>query len=186
MKKMLFGLPVVAGLCVMMFACNSKSKSGSGGSGDAYTLKLRLNKNDSFSHNMDMVMDMNMKIQGQEMDMKMNMAGRTDFKVQDVSGDTKTLSMTMSKMEMNSEIKTPEGMQKVPQSNIDYLLGKTITLTLDNKNTVIASSGVDSLFGENPDLDMATREQMKKMFSTSNSTACMEWYSRCYLTNPFV
>jgi hypothetical protein len=57
-------------------------------------------------------------------------------------------------------------MQKVPQSNIDYLLGKTITLTLDNKNTVIASSGVDSLFGENPDLDMATREQMKKMFST--------------------
>lgn len=165
MRKLLFSIPLALGLCAIILSCNSKSKSG--GTGDAYTLKMRLEKNDTFNNRLDMNMKMNMEMMGQKIDMTMNMETNSTFKVLDVKGDNKELSMTITKMETAGEMAMPDGTtQALPQSGeTDYAIGKTVTLSLDKNNKVVSSTGVEDMMAGDPDMDPATREQIKKMFS---------------------
>lgn len=165
MKKLLFSIPLALSLCAIMLSCNSRSKSG--GTGDAYTLKMRLEKNDTFNNRCDMNMKMNMEMMGQKIDMTMNMETNSAFKVLDVKGDNKELSMSITKLETSGEMAMPDGTtQQLPQSEgNDYAIGKTVTLSLDKTNKVVASTGVEDVVAGDPGMDPGTREQLKKMFS---------------------
>ncbi len=158
MKKIFSFLPLLALAILFAYSCNT------GGSGAAYTIKMRLNKGDTF--NQDIQMNMLMNTSGMEMNMKMNTG--SSFEVTNSDPVAKNLKMTYTKMDMSMDMGKLSKMKNMSDSimkkNSNYVVGKSIILTMSKDNEITNVSGFDELMDNQP-RDSAGRQMMKKMFS---------------------
>jgi hypothetical protein len=164
----------------LLVSCKQK-----GGSGEAYTLKMRLTKGDKFAQDLDMNMKMGMSIMGQNMDMNMDMKSGTAFEVTNAAPDIKELTMTYTKMDMSMEMKGQEGMNK-KMGDMDAgkkIVGKKVIMKINDQNKITEIAGVeDAIWGDST--DMATREQMKKMFSKEQLNSMFGMMFQMYPDKP--
>lgn len=179
MKKIF--LPVLFySLVFFVVSCNQK------GNGEAYTLKMRLAKGDKFSQEMDTKLDMSFDMMGQPMDMNMTMNGLLDFEVLDDSAGLKEVGMTYTQMKMGMKMKAM-GVENITDSIMDKatekIVGKTVTMQLNEKNEIVNTNNFETLTN-NEELDEATREQMKKMFSKDQMNGMLGMMFQMYPGKP--
>lgn len=161
MKKILFNILLFAGLVTIIDSCKS---------GEAYTLKMRMKNGDSFEHQLKMNMNMNMTVMGNKMDMKMGMNSSSRFDVLASSDKEKQMKMTYTDMKMTMNMPGMEGqnamMDSIMNNSTGHIIGKSVTLILDNKNTITDVQGFDQLMGDSSSLEsQQSREIMKNMFT---------------------
>jgi hypothetical protein len=94
MKKLLLALTLFAAI-VHFASCNSAS------SGDTVELKFKLPKGNKYEYAMSMEMKMNQEMMGKEVDMKNNMGFTYLFEVTNDSANWKTVSSTITKINMD-------------------------------------------------------------------------------------
>lgn len=160
------------------------------GTGEAYALKMRLAPGDQFKQEMDMTMDMGIDMMGQsiqnEMGMKMTMA----FEVLGDTNDLKKIKMTYENINMTMKMNTPgtEGMNMDSMMNKSNkkMEGKSISILLDKNNKVVAVEGYEELIASNMDeeMDEATKEQFKKMFSKEQANSMLGMMFQMYPDKP--
>lgn len=179
MKKII--LPVL--FCSIVFfivSCNQK------GSGEAYTLKMKLVKGDKFSQEMDTKLDMSFDMMGQPMDMNMTMNAQLDFEVLGDSDGLKEVGITYTQMKMGMKMKAM-GIENITDSIMDKatgrIVGKTVTMQLNEKNEIVNTNNFETLT-DNEELDEATREQMKKMFSKDQLNGMLGMMFQMYPDKP--
>lgn len=158
---MLFGLLLISGLGSALVSCQS---------GEQYTLKMRMKNGDSFEHQLKMNMNMNMAIMGKSMDMKMGMNSGSRFDVLATSEKEKQLKMTYTAMKMTMNMPGMEGqnamMDSIMNESTKYLIGKSVTLIMDEKNNIKDVQGFDQMMGDSSNPAAAqTREALKNMLS---------------------
>lgn len=164
-------LPLLAYSCLLLviFSCNNKSAPG-----EAYTLKMRLAAGDTFNQNMDMGMKMNFEAAGQKLEMTMDMKVDMAFKVTAASEGSRDLTLTYKNMEVQTEMKGMEGMNKQMNNEaLKNIIGKTVTLKINNKNEITDVVGFEeallsdttNLAARNMIKEMFTKEKMNSLFS---------------------
>jgi len=94
MKKLFLALSVLVAITYLI-SCNSSSAS------DAVELKFKLPKGKKYEYAMNMEMQMNQEIMGKKMDMKNDMGFTYLFEVTNDSSEWKTVSSTISKINMD-------------------------------------------------------------------------------------
>ncbi len=95
------------------------------------------------------------------------------------------LTMTYDRMKMDMDMKGMEGLTN-PTKNKDIgsrIVGKSVTMKLNNKNEIVEIAGIEDLMWSDT-TDMATREQMKKMFSKDQMNSLFGMMFRMYPDKP--
>lgn len=171
-------------LAIVLFSLLLASCKSGGRSGEAYTLKMRLQNGDRFSNNVDMKMKMNTEAMGQKIDMSMDMACGADFLVAAASGSNKNLTMEYTEMKMGVDMKMAGKSNTMPTNDIgDRLVGKKVSLTLNDKNEIIDSKGLDDLvYGDST--DMAVRKQMEQLYSKDQMNSMFGLMFQLYPDKP--
>lgn len=181
MKRQFFAVIGIAMLSILSFNCNT----GGSGSGEAYTLKLKLDKGDKFGHDMDMDITSGFEIEGRKMDMKMNLKGGTAFEVKDVTPESKEIAMTYTSMK-TSVVTSGMGVEGDAVKNEDAgekIVGKTVTMKLNNQNQIVDVAGFDQILAD-PSMDDKTKEQMEKMFSKEQLNSLFSMMFQMYPDKP--
>lgn len=180
MKRHVLSIVSYSLFLTLLFSCNNKS-----GPGDAYTLKMRLAPGDSFKQNVDMAMKMDFEMTGQKLEMTMDMKAATSFNVTNVSAESKDLSMTYRDMSINTEMKGMEEVNNMMKTNpyIKNVIGKSVTLRLNNKNEIIDVIGFEDAF-INDSSNAATKNIMKEMFSKEKMNSLFSVMFQVYPDKP--
>jgi hypothetical protein len=161
MKKLLFNLVLLGGLVSFLASCKS---------GEAYTIKMRLKDGDNFEQQLKMNMNMNMSMMGKSMDMKMGITNACRFDVMAATEKEKQLKMTYTDMQMSMSVPgmgdQSEMMDSILNKSKSHIIGKSVTLVMDDKNNITDVLGFEQLMADSTNPDMAqTREMVKGMFS---------------------
>jgi hypothetical protein len=184
MKKQLSWL-LLSALMVGLLSGSCKQN----GSGQAYALKMRLNKGDKFNQDMDMDLKMNFEVAAQKLAMDMKMDCGIAFEVKTDAPGSKELAMTYTKMNTSTDMKGvpgAEGMNNEAQKNeaMQKLIGKTITFTLNDKNEIISSAGVENVFWGDSTIDDESRKALEKMFSKDQMNSLFGMMFQMYPDKP--
>jgi hypothetical protein len=117
--------------------------------------------------------------------MNMGMKANTSFEVTNDSNDLKELAMTYNDVKMSVEMKGPQGTNKqIGDTNMGSKLeGKTVKLKLNNKNEIVEVKGMEEVMWDDS-MDVATREQMKKMFSKEQMNSMFGLMFQLYPDKP--
>jgi hypothetical protein len=186
MKKQLSWL-LLSALLVGLLSGSCKQK----GSGQAYALKMQLNKGDKFNQDMDVDLKMNFEIAAQKIGMDMKMDCGIAFEVKNDVPGSKELAMTYTKLNMSTEMKGMPGAEEMgtaagPQKNeaMQKIIGKTITFTLNDKNEIVSSVGVENVFWGDSTVDETSRKAMEKMFSKEQMNSLFGMMFQMYPDKP--
>lgn len=155
-------------LTILFSSCSEKHE---------ITLNLEMGKDYSQETNLNAII--NQSINGQDIEIEMIMNGNMNYHVKSVNTDDFDLEVSYTKLEMQMKMPTmnvaysSETPDKEDQFSLilSQMVGKSFGVKMSKTGKVISVDNIDDLFSSVfnafPDLDLATREQMKSQLLDS-------------------